>query len=467
MLEALIAGDWEAAGHEIERSRSLIEQTSEPGHWRLLLFDAIARLGFRQWNRRLQSETIEHLAASAEKVSETEQPRWMAAAELARGSLKFQTQDFEGAAGHLETASRVQGSPFFSAMADHTLGQCALAAGHLEQGRQHLERAHDSLTAFAQQSKLPYLQRLARLTAADALRSLAEYLRGVSRPDDAAAQREQDRLCHDALVSYQREGDLQGEARTYVLLARSKRIQLEVMAEEGRELDHELVEAAEWAWKHAEAIVMVVDDPRGKALLAWEAAGLAEVRGEWDSARTHYLHASHHFEFVGDELGVASVESGLADMERKRGDLRASLRSYQKCFERLVNLGHDAYRAQVLVFMGWLSWDLHEPDPAEASFARARDIADAALHAPVPPHLLASLLVGLAAARLVQPLPDQQDCAQLLARARELEQDIALRERKALDVVVNHLRGRLDEDVRRAIENLHGSHQPPPGENMA
>ena len=358
-LQAMIRSDWEGAIASLQQGWRLLERHPTPDRAarRLELLDGLAQVHYRQ--RDVDSVTA-YVARLDREAASRPSAEADALATLWHAIAAWMTRDMTAALLALDEVE-ARGAPEPTGRALLHRGWIALAQGRARDATAALERARLTLRDARAHETRASRRLLLRLAEADATLSLAEGLLTTNR-----LQAAQDTL-QGLLGLYRDTEDLQGEAHTYVLLTRARRLELETLADPAPEV----VAVAE---QHLDALqrrMEALDDRPGLAMTRWEAASLAAARGDRDAADRLFTEAGQIFATIPDPLNAALCLNARGELAREAKRLGEARDLYAAFLDEMVALDNPLGVGLALTNLGWLARGLGDTAQAQRRFEEA------------------------------------------------------------------------------------------------
>ncbi len=443
-LRALGCADWENASHELHTALSLQTKhpPSQPHQWHLFVIDAMARVAYR----KRQEMTLRGLATLLLRAP-SESPwkeRYIATARLWKGCAALLEGELEEAEHELEMAGSTseKGSAFICAQALMRWSEVSMRRRDFANARIYLDVALSYIhkaqvhtqTNAGEGAHLftSYHQQLVHLLQADILRSRGELEQQAG--DHTASQQP----LMEALGVYEQGDDFQGQVRAHILLMRMWRKHLTKEPQ-----DAQVRQDAHKHLHHIERLLEHLDDPRGQALRAWEAASLYEVEGDLQRARLFYHQARAHYHDCGETFDEGLVCNILGELYRTQGTTESRLQALQlfATFREAMK-GSPFYESMALGSMAWTAFEAHDFTQAKALFK-----ASLALLSPgeQEEHIEQAIMVNIGAGCAAGLTGQEEDARQHLSSAVLLSssQSIGGDETKVMNEALTRLQGLL------------------------
>ena len=381
-ISALIHADWDAAEQSLRYVWGLLGQVEVDGAvlHRLEVLDLMAATSFRRREPMLVrgcANTIDQLrgAAGGEHAQ-----RLLAAAHFWKGRALYIEQAFDEAMVEFAVASdEAAGCGDLARMADvlHAKAVIRTEQGDVEEGSRLAKEGYDVVRGVLKHHPDDAIRPMLQLLEADLVSLMAHQRRSQGELTAAAA------LQRRVLRVFADLGDRQGEAHTQLALSRN----LGSLGDD---------EGAHRHRERARLLLEVVDDRRGRALLAWEDAAAALKDGRYEDADQLFLEAYQLFTTIHDKASAAMAVNGRGEAARKAKRYNDAVTRYLEFRDAMREFGITYAEGMAYINLGWTLLEAGEPSRAIGQFDAARKV----LTEETPRMVRVDACVGQALARL-------------------------------------------------------------------
>ncbi len=413
-LGAMIRSDWEMAERCLAVGWNLIDDApSELVNelWRMEILDLLCCMAFRRREAVLLNARAQSIAWVAGSATPEIQKQLKALVGIWDGAALLLEGDFQGAPAEIQIAldlSCLIGDVALEARALHGLGRAAQMAGDRVKALDLLGRSSQAFRKLDRHTRSA--QPLLNLFEADVISDQAAVM---AEEGDLVAASVQLRML---LGLYKQYNDRQGEAHTLTKLVR-------IMRKLG-----DVTQAAALIVE-ARAIMQIIDDRWGLAVLQWEEATACLKGNDLERADVNYRAAARLFASFKDEVSEASCINARGELARKGGRLREAVEHYLAFRASMARLSHTHGLGLADINLGWTYMVASNPQTAQQHFHAAYET----LHGAGPRGVLISAMVGWSWAAAL--LGDVQGAIATLHNAQGL----------------NEGRPVIDEDTQRAL----------------